>query len=302
HSFPTRRSSDLGADVYRPWSLRRALPEHAVGALMIDQRIKAIADPYACHLAEQHAMRREILRLDKLAVERGERSRQYGSAQGLGFPLGQRKAFLLRKAGETGKRVGERALLGGQRIQRENAVLCKAVIVRFDAVEADENRRRIVRYGTCGNDGHAAAPIRAVGRHHMHRTGKTAHRLPIEARLDSILLQHRVSRIFNPIAYRFRQARNQAPHRTLPRSSLLRPLPPAFTKLTHFPRIDGVGKASCVPPSHPFSWLAPSRLQASAMQRRSGSGLPHRSRGRWPCWASRCATARRLPHGWADNN
>ena len=86
--------------------------------------------------------------------------------------------------------MGKIHLVGTQKIEGEVAALGKDVVARVGAIEADEQRRRIVRDRAGSRNRHAAPHTCMRRRHDMHVTGQPAHGITVGQRIQLGLVQH----------------------------------------------------------------------------------------------------------------
>src|SRR5690606_20329052 len=183
-----RSTAERGGAAWRACPIPRS--ENSVLSIVVDQRAETVTDAYTPYLPEQHAMRGKFLCLDQFAIEHGRGIRKRRRAGRDRVPCGERETLILRQARKAGKSVCEVLPLGRQRVERKHAVVDIQVVCPVVTVEADENRRRVVRNRAGRDDGCAAPSGPAVGGDDMHRAGEAAHGVTVLTRLDFGLLQH----------------------------------------------------------------------------------------------------------------
>lgn len=90
----------------------------------------------------------------------------------------------------AGKDVSEVHLVGAEQVQSEAATVREYAVLRICSVEANQKRRRIVRYRAGRRDRDAASLTLMFGGHDVHMTGQTAHGITVCQRVQLGLVQH----------------------------------------------------------------------------------------------------------------
>jgi hypothetical protein len=125
-------------------------------------------------------MRSHFLHLRDAAVKTDERIPKNGRSRLPFFPHRQGKAFLQRYPDVTCKQFREFTLIGGQRVEAEDAILLEDGVQLAGAVQSSEQRQRIVGHRARGGSRETGASGRTAGRHNVDGGGEARHSGTIE--------------------------------------------------------------------------------------------------------------------------
>lgn len=159
----------------------------------IDKRRLRLVVPDCHDLAENDVVRRHFLDFAHAAIEGGKRVAKDGRARYQLVEHTRREAFVVGEQRTPRKSIRKRLMMRGQGIQCKDAAPKEDVVLRIAVVQAYQYGRRAIGYRASGSDRHASALLTDRRRYELHMAAKAAHRIPVEARVDRLLVQQRHS-------------------------------------------------------------------------------------------------------------
>ena len=157
-----------------------------VQPVVIDQRRPGGTEPHRFDGAEQHVVRGHRLDLDGAAVERDHRGGQHRRAGFQRDPFADGETLFEMHAASARKQIGELLFVGAQRIDAEHAVLGEQRRALGAAVEANQQRRRLIGHRANGGRGKSGFAARARRGDHVHGGAEPAHRVAERRHIDAV--------------------------------------------------------------------------------------------------------------------
>jgi len=167
------------ADLMRALSPGSAASHGVIVPPEIDQPLMDGALAHRHDLAEQHAVGADFGDLDDAAVERHG---GFAEHRGAGFqhvPGGGGEARLGVALDLAAEQRGQRLLVGAQRVHAQHPVGDDDGVRIAGAIDAHQQRRRLIGDAADGRSGEAAAAGDPVAGDHVHRGAKPRHGVPI---------------------------------------------------------------------------------------------------------------------------